>query len=146
MNREIRFRGKRIDNKEWAYGDLLQYNDGSVCIGVRSKTFTDDGYQNVEYSNVYYVDEYTIGQFTGLYDKNGKEIYEGDIVRFYFMTFKTGTSELFQTSNFLGEIKTNKYNQYMILSNGLEIHIENAIKYGEIIGNIHDDPELLKQQ
>lgn len=42
--REIKFRGKRLDNGEWEYGDLLQYDDGSVCIGVHSKNYTDDGF------------------------------------------------------------------------------------------------------
>ena len=39
--REIKFRGKRLDNGEWEYGDLLQYDDGSVCIGVHSKNYTE---------------------------------------------------------------------------------------------------------
>lgn len=81
MNREIKFRGKDITTKQWHYGDLLQYNDGSVCIGVRSETFTDDGYQNPDYKTVVGVDEETIGQFTGLTDKKGREIYEGDVLR-----------------------------------------------------------------
>lgn len=154
MSREIKFRGRDIHGV-WHYGYLFQgetENNEKYSVILKQKRYQCDNNLTEDCPFAFYKDEIfvvdpkTVGQFTGLYDKNGKEIYDGDIVRFYFMSSKIGTSELFPTSNFLGEIKTNKYNQYMILSDGLEIHIENAIKYGEVIGNIHDDPELLKQE
>lgn len=80
--REIKFRGKRLDNGEWEYGDLLQYDDGSVCIGVHSKNYTDDGFNVGQYHHIAPVNEDTVGEFTGLKDRNGKEVYEGDIIRF----------------------------------------------------------------
>lgn len=77
---EIKFRGQRTDNREWVYGDLLQFNDGSIHIAVHSETWTDDGFHNDDYESVFTVDENTVGRFTGLYDNNGNETYNGDIV------------------------------------------------------------------
>lgn len=139
MNREIKFRGKRIKAEDplerWIEGSYIEYTNihNDKIIRIVSKS----GYQNEVHID-------TIGQFTGLHDKNGKEIYEGDIIKFHFMTSSPSSSELFPTKKFFGEITTNKYNQWTILSDGLEIHIENAIKYGEIIGNIYDNKELLE--
>ena len=135
MNREIKFRGKRIDNGEWVYGDLLQPTE--ICdIYEISNCESIDGTR-------YEVIPETIGQYTGLHDKNGKEIYEGDIVK--YETFWEGDCEYEggmaviywdnEDTGFYCECQEYHYSLDMFnLTRNLS---------PEIIGNIYDNPELL---
>lgn len=68
--REIKFRGKRLDNNEWAYGDLLQYADGSKSILIHN---------GIHKPAPYAVDENTVGTYIGVSDRNNIEVYTGDI-------------------------------------------------------------------
>ena len=123
MKREILFRGKRIDNGDWVYGDLIHNID---CIKIRERE-TDIN----RIAKSYEVIPDTVGQYTGLKDKNGNEIYEGDIV--------TG---LFNYTDIIGHIVYGSDATFFIERKGLYgIGLNNAEDWLEVVGNIHDKEE-----
>lgn len=132
--REIKFRGKRLDNGEWVYGDYHHRAGGVHCIIDMQPNFQG----KVEYV-VIQVDTETIGQFTGLRDKNNKEIYEGDIVLSKLKRARKYDEILqicFDDSEYCGK---NKHGSSTSLSLLGDYHTV------EVIGNIHDKPELLNE-
>lgn len=132
MNREIKFRGKSID--EWVYGMLCKVNEGDTEHGepIKYKIQTDEK-EYGEYVNCFITDENTIGQYTGLHDKNGKEIYEGDIVKIKYRDEDIG-KVIYEHNGFSIDV-TNMNKNY-----GRVSFVNNFI---EVIGNICDNPELL---
>lgn len=121
--RTIKFRGKRVDDDEWVYGDLIIDNAENYFIHRREE-------KRQEASMVY---PDTIGQLTGLLDKNGKEIYEGDIVN--FDNYIQGTSKvMFAEGCYMAVAKNYATPLTFRLSN-----------HAIVIGNMYDNPELLKQ-
>lgn len=120
MNRDIKFRGKDALTGKWVFGDL-----------AHNKKVTGDGrLEDRTMVGGYEVDPDTVGQFVGLCDAEGKEIYEGDILRegFTGYTFQV----VYDAPEFC--FKANDYG-YRFL---------NRVENFEVAGNIHDNPELLK--
>lgn len=131
--REILFRGKRKDNGEWVYGDLIHrkiWSSELYIIRVEDNGF--DSY--VEYE----VTPETIGQDTGLTDKNGKKIFEGDVVN--VNTKKDELCHRYEGRNLV--IQFDEFHRF--IANGrLAYPLCNHYEW-EVIGNIHGNPELLK--
>ena len=132
MSREIKFRGISID--EWVYGMLCKVNEGDTEHGepIKYKIQTDEK-EYGEYVQYFITDENTIGQYTGLHDKNGKEIYEGDIVKIKYRDEDIG-KVIYEHNGFSIDV-TNMNKNY-----GRVSFVNNFI---EVIGNICDNPELL---
>ena len=121
--REILFRGKRVDNGEWVQGDLYHRNE-EVLINNFHEGF-----------NLAIIPE-TIGQYTGLTDKNGTKIFEGDILKF------THNKEDENPVIYSIEWKNDR-GCYGYAETEYKL-IEIDVLHCEVIGNIHDNPELLK--
>lgn len=151
--REILFRGKRTDNNQWVYsGTILSLIDKnteniSSCITLSSaKVYMPKGNSNVRISlfndNItkmqccfYEVDSKTVGRYTGLTDKNGVKIFEGDIVDILAENEEIGTI-VFDEGAFI------------VSADGFCLDFQNNIDSTnlEVIGNIYDNPELLKER
>lgn len=134
MNREYEFRG--FDSREWRYGDLEYNRKDDVA---RIHTYKDDG----SYNKQYLVDPYTVGEFTGMRDRHGKKIFEGDIVR---VCDEDGID--------IGVVKYNEdFGKYVVVYSqvsGNWFDFEGtdgeflAAFCSEVIGNIHDNFDLMK--
>lgn len=152
MNREIKFRGKMIPENEWIFGTILRIPAPPVCFG-KSETdkyyiqFPDPRYMpdwNMPYKMVQgEVNPDTIGQYTGLKDKNGKEIYEEDVVK---ITNKN--SKVILIKPLIAQIVwSEEYLAYILITTSIKDAFENLgdyIDYDiEVIGNVFENPELL---
>lgn len=131
--REILFRGKRIDKNEWVEGDVIHLPNGIAILA--------NGYA--------YVIPETVGQYTGLKDKNGKMIFEGDVVKgVAFSTDFIGViiwiEEIagFGVRYFNNKREPTAWENSSILKMIQKGHKDKFA--AEIIGNIHDNPELLE--
>lgn len=139
MSREILFRGQRKDNGEWVYG---YYSPANIpLMGCVGHFINEGGYRAIE------IDPETAGQFTGLLDKNGTKIFEGDIVHIL-------------GDPMVNDWKDVDYNALIAFLDGGFCALDGTIEeYGfrryalermdfslEVIGTIHDNPELMEVQ
>ena len=130
--REIKFRGKSILTDEWFYGDLVHSADKKrTAILVNDK----DSYDECE------VDPETVGQFTGLMDKNGKEIYEGDVIGCHNPRIKHLIFYNEKQGRFMAALNGDIENDFVGVC-GLDDSRWTGSK--KVIGNVYDNPELLK--
>ena len=120
--REIKFRGKGIHSDEWCFGSLVNYGDGECEIqGFDVFHEGKDKWQEIT------VDYNTVGQFTGMYDADGKEIYEGDIVR-------TSIAK-----DAIGVVEWNNDQASFVVHMKGRTQCYPLSKSNEIIGSIHDN-------
>lgn len=132
--RDILFRGKRIDNGEWVEGCFGQHTSLDALIIDRPyPTMNGD----LSALGFYEVDPSTVGQYTGRTDKNGKRVFEGDIIRLY--------------NGSVGVVLWSDNDQaYLIFQDPVKMVILDDFgnygrpEYYEVIGNITDNPELLE--
>ena len=129
MDREILFRGKRADNGEWIYGNLFIPDNPDkpveILIGTNSVRIS------------YEVIPETVGQYTGLTDKNGKKIFEGDILEFTDADKDITPYEIYWDESSSA--------WYIRDCEGCIDNCDPWVKeYFEVICNIHDNPELLE--
>lgn len=134
--REIIFRGKRPDNGEWVEGYLtrrpsaIQYERhySPWFIAVPPKHPDDSG-------GLYNVEPESVGEFTGLEDKNGARVFEGDVVLLRFESGEHKGKVVFHNGGFCLDI----LNNFVCLQ-------KTPVYEFEKIGNVHDNPELLNDE
>lgn len=163
--REILFRGKRVDNGEWIEGYYIGLHKTTYCFEGEAKRNKENEIHQIVFEQMTDWDlpnkhlrvdviPETIGQYTGLTDKNGKKIFEGDIVKDVTVPVQCG----------IGIVKFGKYEtriNHSLINDNYAYHIGVYIKWNktlnfyrkdldfwneeiEVIGNIHDNPEFLK--
>ena len=126
--RQILFRGKRIDNGEWVTSDTIYQCNGEIKLWDEPNR---DGFVEV-------IPE-TVGQFTGLLDDNGNKIFEGDILVFALAETPENERSIVVYDDGKFKLKYCNYN-YMDDLDGV------TAKRQIIVGNIHDNPELLEDK
>lgn len=128
--RNYKFRGKKVDNGEWVVGYFVFHP--IKTDGDRLPFITD-----IETLNMFQVNPETVGQFTGLHDKNGVAVWEGDIIKWYINNLEKVSYVYFDELQAAFWMGKDSITGHLILNDWMRGEYE-------IIGNIFDNPELLK--
>ena len=146
--REHIYRGKRKDNGEWVEGYLticneeINYGKVYMCDSVKSIYFNGDTF---EIGDFYEVDPNTVGEYTGLTDKNGKKIFEGDILKCVSEDYGEYITTVSAIGTTLCVDMVNSDYDYTAIDFATEDW--DGMSYEiEVIGNVTDNPELLEVQ
>ena len=154
--REILFRGKRIDNidnGEWVEGYLRRttlFNALEAPHRWRMAFVIEPPFEEPFTCEWAEVDPATVGQYTGLTDKNGKRIFEGDIVKAHYANVPKADfveKVVFHNGRFCSLYQKGGAKMWCLLADGVPHHPEDKSAYMEwceVIGNIHDNPDLLE--
>lgn len=142
MNREIIFRGKSIGTGKWLYGYLFNYGltapSNVPCISVCVPKSWKEAY------NLYTVHPDTIGQYTGLKDKAGKKIFEGDILE-YIGKREDNMNKVYRRKVVFHEGMFALLSKELKAYSALNYHcMKDGRSAWRVIGNIHDNPELIE--
>lgn len=129
--RENKFRGKRLGGEGWVYGVPVFYGDGTF---IANPTLTSNGGRNWQIEAEEVVPE-SVVQFTGLQDKNGKDIYEGDVLDIYDFRGKVMPENR-------SVVAWSKAHCGFVLKSGTLTGVFE--KHYEVIGNVHQNPGLLE--
>ena len=135
--REILFRGKRTDNGKWVEGEMLHdMQDRPHLYWKTPKELP------IVFSNHAIVDPGTLGQFTGLTDRNGVKIFEGDIVKHYF---NYHIPSAYSVGQIFWNAKKCRWSRTATDCDYFPEVWSSTSKDYEVIGNIHDNPELVQE-
>lgn len=141
--REIKFKGKRIDSSEWVEGNLVWSEDADeeyraiIIPKTESNMFLSSNEGDLWFETWYLIDPDTVCQYTGLKDKNGVEIFEGDICVIIAM-------DVCEEDGYFVVRWDNDEAQYNLEGDRLTLCFNNVYSYEcEVVGNIWDNPELL---
>lgn len=148
--REILFRGKDT-NGDWHEGYLVSWENWHEFTSHWSKHFgiVSDNWCNMKPNYCIDVIPQTIGQFTGLTDKNGVKVFEGDIIHMKFDYIITKEDYIFEENMSFEEIGVInfKFGCFILSNNKIELTLSNTEEVlFEVFGNIHDNPELLNNK
>ena len=160
--REIKFRGYDAESKVWRYGNYMHIEDITLCVIYDSQEEWEKDYEKNNHHWIVWngssdwnmpkphykseVDGDTVGQYTGLKDKNGKEIYEGDIIKTRFQDAHIGAVE----QDYFLEVVWNKnfsafaFKEYEDIFGTQILCPQNQYNF-EVVGNVYENSELQKE-